>query len=256
MSLWVALWVLLAVALLGFLGWTVLLLLRQKKTWKAFAAKHKLRYQAKAFMETPEMDGTIDGYKVSFFSGEHITQDVRGSRRLMAIEINLNSVMPIEGGIASGGMVRLVRALEFKAEVRPDHKDWDEHYIAAGDDRGALAAYLTPARIEALCKLMKLKNAWAVLVFKNDVTLLRVDTPNPLASMEYLDGVTKLMLKAAALLELKDGEAKTIEAARGRNEGKDKPVTLKDQDLNEPVGLELEEEPAEETPEPEEPQDD
>jgi phosphoglucomutase len=49
-SIWFYLWLLLSGGLLFFMGWTMLILFRQKKAWKQFAARHKLRYKADAMM--------------------------------------------------------------------------------------------------------------------------------------------------------------------------------------------------------------
>lgn len=242
MSIWLIFWVLISVSLLGFLGWSLYVLQQQKTVWKAFAAKHKLRFKKKSIMESAEMDGSFGPYKLSFFTGEHYTADMRGLRKLTAVEVSLNGVMPIEGAVASGGMVRLVKELGFKAEIRPEHKEWDEAYIAAGSNRAVLETYLNDERVDALVKLMRIKHLWVVFIFRNERMLLRVDTPNPIASQEYLEKLTKLLIKAADALELKEGEFRTLKAETVRSVSQEAGLVLDDEALEASRTFELEDE--------------
>lgn len=210
--IWFFLWLILSAILLYFFVWTVYILQRQKISWKEFAKKRGLRYQARQFFATPELNGTLDGHTISIFSGEHMAADMRGTRKLMAIEVSLSGVMPFDGGIASGGMVQVVKGLGLKEEFKPGHPGWSNEYIAASNNKNALKHYLTPERVQALSKLMKLKNVWVVLVFRGDVMLLRLDTPDPLDSTAKLDNICKRILEAAKILDLKSGEDKMLKA--------------------------------------------
>ncbi len=240
MSIWLVFWIIISLSLIGFLGWSLYILQQQKAVWKAFASKHKLRYKSNALMESAEMNGSFDTYKLSFFTGEHYTADMRGVRKLTAIEVSLNSVMPIDGAVASGGMVQVAKDLGLKSEIRPQHKSWKREYIATGENRHVLEAYLTDARIEALAKLMELKNSWVVLIFKADRMLLRVDTPNPLSTQEYLEKIAKLIIGAADVLELKKDEARKLKAETIRRVSEDTGLTLDDKDLEASTAFELE----------------
>lgn len=206
MSIWFFLWLILSGALLYFLGWTVFILTRQKGAWRAYASRHKLRYKPNSFFEAPEISGTIGNHTISVFSGEHMADDARRARKLMAAEVQLSGVMPIEGGVASGGHVDIVQSLGFKEEIRPKHPGWDKSWIASSSNKHVLESYLTPERLDALTSLMKIKSAWVILIFRDDVMLLRLDTPDPLDSGQKLDRLMKKMLQVADTLELQKGE--------------------------------------------------
>lgn len=247
MSIWLALWIVISLVLMGFLVWTVFILFQQKAVWKAFAAQYKLRYKPNALMHSPEMDGVLETYKVNYFIAEHSSEDVRGARKLTAVEVRLHSSVPIDGGVASGGMVDLVRSLGFQAEIKPGHERWSKAYIAAGSDRNVLEAYLTDERLENLLKLMRIKNAWVIFIFRKDSMLLRIDTPNALSSKAYLEKLTKLLVKAAQSLELGPDEVKKLKAEEVRGQGKEGSLVLDDADIDvEAVSLELEEDLASE----------
>lgn len=243
MSVWFALWALVSIAILSFSGWTFYILFRQKAAWKAFAARNGLAYKAGAMMTSPEMNGSIEGYKFSFFTGEHMAQDLRSTRKMTAVEITLRSVLPLEGAVASGGMVPLVKALGFGAEILPRHESWNPACIAAGSNRFSLQAYLTDERVSALSKLMQARNVWVILIFRNDVTLLRVDTPGALETAEKLEKIKKALLAAAQIFEMKSGEASFLKTAETDGLVRESSLKLEDEDFSAASGLRLEDEP-------------
>ncbi len=244
-TFWWILWIFLSLFLLSFLGWTLFILFSQKAVWKKFAQKHKLRYQGNALMQMPAMDGTMGGYRVGLFSSEHVQEDVRGSRKLTAIEISLNSTMPIDGAVANEGMVNFVNALEFKTEARPKHEKWSKSYIAAADSKLALLKYLTDERLDALCSLMKVKNAWLIFIFRQNKMLLRIDTPNPLSDTKNLEELISQMLSVAALLELGKGEAAILKSEALKTEARESAGVLDAAGASEGLKLELEDDDGE-----------
>lgn len=237
MSIWFLLWLVLSASLLYFLFWTLYILYRQKGAWKIYAAKKNLRYVSKSLLASPELSGITNDYTVTVFTGEHGTEEGKGTRKLTAVEVNLASHMPFDGGIASGGMVPLVKSLNLKEEFVLPHAGWDKNAIAASANRAALELYLTPARQEAIVSLMKMRNAWVILLFRGDVMLLRIDTPDPLDSPKKLDHILRRMTDTARLLELKSDEIEKLKAARTRTaQVAPKPVS----NLSQPISFELE----------------
>jgi hypothetical protein len=244
-SIWIALWIVLSLLLLAFLGWSLAVVVQQKKVWQAFSEKNKLRFKPSDFLQSPEMDGVIEGFNFSFFTSEHQTQDLRSTRKMMAIEVRLHSVLPIDGGCASGGMVGIFKQLGLKAEICPAQEGWNKTYIAAGSNKRVLEMYLTAERLTALTRLMKIKNVWVIFLFKDDFTLLRIDTSNPLASAEQLERLVKILVATARALELKSGESGLLKAEESKAIMHDNALAVDSKVLDEPIGLELEEDSAE-----------
>lgn len=240
MTLWWVIWIFLSLFLLSFLGWTMFILFQQKATWKKFATTYKLRFNSNALMQVPDVTGSINGHKISIFESEHFTPDARGSRKMSAIEIGLNSTMPIDGAIANTGMVNFVKALEFKTEIRPKHERWHTGYVAAGDSSNALRHYLNDERLVALSKLMKSKKLFLIFIFRKNQMLLRVDTPDPLQDFEYLDKLVKAMIKVAGVMELKQGESAQLKREAAKAEARDVSLEVDEDALDAPVALELE----------------
>lgn len=246
MNIFILIWVALSLFLLGFWFWSNWVLFKQKQVWKLFAQKRKLRYYGGKMFDSPEVAGTYQDFEVLAFTAEHDTGDGRVGRRLTSIEVTLHSSLPTSGAVASGGMVKLVEELLFQAEYRPDIPGWDNSYIVRSRDNAVMKAYLTEPRVQALIKLMKIKNAWVILFFTGGRGLLRIDTPDPLYDPKHFDDTMKKMVEAAKVLELEKGETNRLTAVVGRDieRGTERPgpavIETPDKVFEEPIGLSLE----------------
>lgn len=212
MSVWFLLWLFLSLTLLYFFGWTLFVLWRQKKAWRLFAQKRKLRFTPGNLGEAPEMDGVIGDYPFAFFPAQFELGDVRHSRKMTAIEIVLKTMPPFEGFIASGLLVEAVKTSELQHEIKPDHKDWDDQNIALTNHIAAMKAYLTPERQAIVTKWMNTKNIWFIIGFRNGTHLLRVDTPLPLDDPKKVNALVKRLLADIPALEVLDEEKAKLQA--------------------------------------------
>lgn len=240
MTIWMILWVLLSAALLGFMVWSGYIIYRQKKAWKAYAARYKLRYTPGGFYESPSMSGMMGDYGVSVFTGQHARADSRSIRKMSAIEIKLSTILPSEGAVTSGGFVDTLRELEFSRELRMEHPSWKKSYMVVCDAPHVMRSYLTPDRLEGLIDLMRVPSGWVILIFKSETGLLRFDTPKPLDTPESVDKIIKKMLKLAKILELSATEERTLKEEQARKPDKDAALDVNEEVL-EHHGLELEE---------------
>lgn len=216
------------------------MLLMQKRAWKDFSRKYKLRYKNTAFMHSPTVNGIYKGYSLGIFSSEHELERGVNTRKMTAIEIELDSRMPFEGAIGNGGMVSIVQSLGYSDELQPAFDVWSTEYICRSQDRGAMEAYLTQERVEALVSLMKTKNVWVIFVFKGNDTLLRIDTPEAFEKEEKLTKIIDRMIDVAKLMELKEHESRELTAIHNRRNTGTPTVKINDEYLAF-AGLELEE---------------
>lgn len=242
MNIWFLIWLLLSGSLIFFAAWTIYILYMQKKSWRDFARKNQMRFTSGRLFSSPEINGAMEGYTVGVFASEHTTEDARGTRRMTAIEIGMQSRLPVGGVVASGGMLQLAQGLGYNEEVRPEHPGWKTAYLARSSSGNALEAYLTPARVEALTGLMKIKGAWVIYVFQEKETLLRLDTPDPLDTADKIEKMIQKMIAAAKTLELGDGEHANLErlAVEKRRKPKTVAIEVKESDIEAGGGLELE----------------
>ncbi|GJL85172.1 MAG: hypothetical protein DHS20C02_09470 [Micavibrio sp.] len=215
----------------------------QKRSWRSFAAKNKLRYGIGKAFGAPEITGSFDGYKIAVLTSEHATPDARGSRKLTAVEVALKSEMSFPGVVGSSGMVPLVQSLNFGGEIHPEHENWDVSYIARSKNEAAMEGYLSKERLDVLTSLMKVKNFWVIFIFQEEGTLLRIDTTDPLQAPERLEKLVKKLISAARILELKKGEEDRLLSLKSKKKVKSRQETIAipEGPEDEKIELELEE---------------
>lgn len=216
------------------------MIIRQRRAWRFYADRRKLRFHSSGLMSTPTLNGTIEEYTVSIFASEHSELDERSQRRLTAIELTMNSCLPVHAAFASGGMVEIVERLNIAKEFKPNVKGWDDSYIIRTRDIAVTQGYLTEDRLNQVVGLMRMDKAWVVIMFVQEQGLIRIDTPLPLDSPKKIDLVIKQMINAARVLELKDGEVKDLMRRRLDEEASRKTLDIDDDLLDDHLGLELE----------------
>ncbi len=247
MSLSFIIWVSISLFLLSFWLWSVWVVLRQKKAWKVFAEKRKMRFHSRGMMETPSINGVVDGYNVTIFASEHSELDARTEKRLTAIEVSLHTGLPVPCAVASAGMVPIVEGLRLNQEYKPAIKGWDDSYVIRTNDRALSQYYFEGGRMEKVINLMQIDKAWVILIFLDETGLLRLDTPLPIDNPKEMDILVKQMINVAKALELKAGEDKDLLRKRMQS-AKESPVLDIDDDLlSDDIGFELEDDTAVET---------
>ena len=240
MTIWMVIWAGFSSFFLLFLLWTLQIVILQKAAWKKFATKYKLRFRSKSFMKSPEMHGVIDGHKVSFFSSEHSSDDMRSTRNLIAIEVPLDFVMPAEAAIVSGGMIKIATLIGFQNELKPKHEKWSEEYAILTQDKAIYKAYLTKERLSAIIELMEYKSAMVMVIFKKDLALLRIDVSDPLKTIEKLEELKGLIMRTEKVLEVSDAELKMLKEAKTLSKARDVALEFDDEQTELTTGLSLE----------------
>lgn len=195
-------------------------------------------------MLSPLVNGIYKGFSIALFTSEHELDRAAGTtRKMTAIEVELQSRMPMAGAVASGGMVQIVQGQRYSDETQPSHADWSTEYIARSEDRLLMQAYLTDARVAALTSLMKKKNIWVIFVFRDRDTILRIDRPDPLENLGELTKTIDQMIEVAEILELEKGEEGKLQAYKAQNPAKSSVLEYDDKTHNQGdvLALELEE---------------
>ncbi len=244
LSIYLVLWLLVSGFLVGFWLWTIYVVLKQKKAWKFYAQKKKMRFHTASFLETPTISGSVDGYSVTMFASEHGELDARSQRRLTAIEVSLQTQLPFAIGLASGGMVNLVESLKLPQEFRPNVKGWEDSYALRTNDLSLASGYFTEDRLNKLASLMKTDRAWIIFLFIVDEGILRLDTPLPIDNPKAMDVLIKQMINVARALELEKGEAKDLIRQKSMKDKTGGVLEIDEDLLDDDIGFELEDEEA------------
>ncbi|MCK6418783.1 MAG: hypothetical protein L6Q57_07595 [Alphaproteobacteria bacterium] len=202
MTLWLLIWILLSVFLLGFMGWTLYLHLRQTMMWRAFAQANGLRFQMTGWLTPPSVEGVYQTFKISVFTGEHAPPNERSTQKRTAIELHIPTLPPFSGGLASAGMVPVLRNFDWPEMPLPAAFDTSVPMLALSPDAAAYGAYWTPDRIQAINSLVKIPRVWVIYVQRPDTALLRLDTPLPLERPGQLEKYLQRMAAVARVLML------------------------------------------------------
>lgn len=204
--MWLILWVCFAVFIFGFVFWTVYVTHQQKKAWKAFAARHKLKYESGKFMDSPVVTGQFGIYRLSLYTGIQQTNDVRGQRFVTVIELQMGGGMPTGGALATKEFTGFISTLSFSEIIKPALPEWEEEYVAKTRDPEALKPWLTDDRTRLLLKLFTLKNTATLLFFDEIESVLRIETSDPFQKSDHLEKAVRRLREAADLLKPSAGK--------------------------------------------------
>ncbi len=217
-SVWIFIWAVVSLFILGVFGWSVQILLLQKAAWKVFAKKMKLNYQeGPKFLSSPVLSGSLGAYGFGLFSEERPTPDARGLRFNTVIEIALRRGMPMMGVVGTEAMVPIINTLVIKQTLSPADPDWNNAWLVRTDNQIAMEKYLTPARMETLKKLFRMKILAALFIFDQNDAVLRLETADPLTDADRLEKIVKNLVQQAGILALQPGEREAIMSAKDQS---------------------------------------
>lgn len=201
MTFWLLLWILLSAFLLGFMGWTFFIHFRQAQTWRRFAAASGLRFHMPGWLTPPSVEGLYQNFNISVFTGEHSTPDARASRKRTAIELHIPTLPTFNGGLASDGMVPVLRNFDWPESPLPGVFATGVPVLALSPDAAAYGAYWTEARVQAINTLIKIPRTWVIYIQRPDTVLLRLDTPLALEKPGQLEKYLQRMVAVARTLQ-------------------------------------------------------
>lgn len=196
--MWIFIWLVLSAILLGSAVWSLQILLRQKKAWEAYAKSKNFNFVRGTFMGPAEMSGVVGDYKVSFFSVERTSDDVRSRRLMTSLEIEL--VEPIVDGMAMGTkeMLPFMQSIGTLKPTKIENPQWDESLFAFVRNEACIKAYLTSERLDSFINLLKTRNADVIIVFNDQKLAIRLETPDPMQDTAKMD---KIVIRILGLLD-------------------------------------------------------
>lgn len=202
MNLWFVFWVFFAVFILGTSGWSYLILIRQKQTWKKVAEKLHLKYHAPSAMKSPVLIGNYNGQSIEIFSGPQLSSTRTGAMRTV-FQLNLGAPMPTIGAMGSTYFKNFIDGLDlpefFNAEN--DKEISPDTYIRIKKS-AHLAPYMTKERIAALNSLLAIKNMPAIILFNDTETVLRIECADPFDNAEKMERFISKITDAAKIISL------------------------------------------------------
>ncbi len=187
--MWVFIWIVLSSILLGATLWSLQILIRQKAAWEKYAKAKNLTFRRGTLMGPAEMTGVIDGYKLSFFTAERQSEDMRTRRYVTVVEIDLAEGL-IDGGVlGTKEMLPFMQSLDRLHRYQMDTPGWmAEHFVFVKHDE-PFKAYATLDRLEVLSNILKTRNADTIIIFNDRELLIRLETSDPMQDADKIDKV-------------------------------------------------------------------
>lgn len=211
--MWIFIWVLLSTFVLGVFAWSLQILFQQKAAWKTYAQKMNLNYQdGPRFLSSPVLSGSIGAYGFGLYTEEQRTNDTRGQRYSTILEIALRQGLPAMGALGTPTMIPVIQSLRMDQSVVPQDKDWDPSWMIRTRHAGMVEKYLTPARLDIIKKIFRMKVRSAFFIFDEQDAVLRIETADPLNNSERLEKIVKSLIAHCEGLIVKNDERAALDA--------------------------------------------
>lgn len=212
--MWIFLWVIVSLFILGTFFWSVRVLFQQKAAWKNFAQKMNLTYMPqKGWLVSPVISGSIGQYGFSLFSEPQPTNDQRGLRYNTIIEFALRQGVPASvGAIGTQKMAVILEQIIAKEPVSVSDADWDTSWFIRATRPAVIQQYLTPARVDVLKKIFRLKTLGTLFLFNDSEGILRLETSDPMVDAERLEKIVRGVLAQLPVLLVGNEERAALQA--------------------------------------------
>lgn len=192
--MWILFWLLISAIILGASAWSLSILLKQKAAWETYAKQKSFSFSKGTFMGPAEMTGVIGDYKVSFFTAERTTADVRSRRYMTVIEINLADGFVDGGVIGTKEMLPFMQTLDRLHPVPIDFVPWEDGNFAFIRNNEPFKAYFTQERAEAALQILKTRNADVIIIFNDKEVVVRTETSDPMQDAAKIDKIVTRLL--------------------------------------------------------------
>mgnify|MGYP006276942845 CR=1 FL=1 len=185
MNIWVILWIVLSSILIGIFIWSNKALIDQKKAWKRFAERNKLKYFPNSFLKSPVVSKKFKSTKFRLFSEEQLTNDMTRRRFTTVMEWMMPG-MPTNGIIASEEMKDIVDLANVNDRIKKPRGQWSSKDFIVAEDADVLMPYLTRERLDAMQRIIKIKNGRFIFAFDTNQGVLRLETNDPLLEADKI----------------------------------------------------------------------
>lgn len=210
--MWIFLWIVLSVILLGSTAWSLSILLKQKAAWEAFAKPRSFIFKRGTFMGPAEMSGVIGDYKLGFFTAERQTLDARSRRYVTVVEIELAEGVVNGAVMGTQEMLGFMQSLDLIKPYTIEGHGWEKGMYAFIRNDDAIKAYLTPERLEVFASLLKTRNADVLIVFHDTQLVVRLETSDPMQDADKIDKITKRVMGLMDKLRVTPQERSQLKA--------------------------------------------
>lgn len=204
---WVLLWLLLAIGVIGFIGWSTNILMAQKKAWQEFAAKHKLEItQEPGLLKPVSLAGLIGGRRTNIYSQTEQNPMEKMQRIYTHVEVFLNTPPAVMLVLSKKLLPSLMSELTLPIGIAVRGTDWPVMSVAQTNDPDAAKVWLNVPRQRALNNFMSLSNKETETIFIcNGVQAFLIwRSEDPLRDPKKLNALVQKLFALAKELDAAD----------------------------------------------------
>lgn len=173
----------------------MVILYKQKKAWEVYAKRKGLAFNKGTLSGPCEMEGSIDGFHVSFFTATQQKEDSRKNRQLTVMQLTLAKPFMNAIGAGTAEMLPFLNALEEISPHSLEHEKWDSkanHIFSKNKE--AVDKFLTDERIVILNNILKLANSDNLILLEDEQAVFRFETTNPMTEVETIEKLVKKLM--------------------------------------------------------------
>lgn len=170
------------------------------------------------------MDGMIDGFMVSFFTGVQQNPEARKNRQLTILEIT--DSVPFVDGVAAGSseMKAFIELINTLTWHNMEGKKWDKQHLIASRHKESVEAFLTDSRIKILNEMLSFPSSDVIVIFDDVQGVFRFETTNPLTDADKIDEMLQKLFARIKKLRPSEEEIKKFKSLRKAEEAAPPPV--------------------------------
>lgn len=245
--MWVLLWIIVSVFVIGIFFWNFQILMQRKSAWKKFADRHKLEYTSNSLMQSPSVTGMLSGLRIYLYEDVQQTDDITGQRFVTSIDVDLGEGFPTGAALATREYKEFLSALNFRDTYTINENFREKEYIVRARSAKALKEFMTEERIKIIENLFSMKNSIVLFFFDELEAIMHIETTDPLVDIAHIEKIFKKVLTISKRImpeehekaHLTDEQRKKLMEAGQRTNTDNKTSLVVPTDA--PVDLELEE---------------
>lgn len=200
---WKILWLLFALAVVGYAIWSLLALLQQKRAWKAFADKYKMQYLEEGFFSPPGFWGILQNKKVVVYVDIVQKRDKQKAGSWNVIDVFFQS--PFDDKVLAMGASTLfsetVGDTSGLDQFIPNDLGWGDKTPLYTNDAQFFRSYLNRENVQSLLRLKKMKNGGFNFILQPESGIVSYYTKQPLDSPKKINAIVKVLLDVAGSWE-------------------------------------------------------
>lgn len=199
--MWLFLWILFVLAIVGIFAWSFHVIFEQKRAWKAFADKYGLDFIKGALLQPPAITGYIKGRLVNLYVQQNMPAD-HGRKSSTILEVFLTKTPDTVAMVASQGFVDFMTTVDLPEPFQVDDPDWPAGALSRTFEGVNPAIWFRAHkdRTRAVGKLMAMPYDKA-LVMDGEQAFLAMRMADPLADPRIINKFVSGLFEIARMLE-------------------------------------------------------